>query len=61
MSAVSHLRENPLGLAREQLARVAAALEIDPDVVEILGRCKKSLIVSIPVRMDDGTVKVFEA
>lgn len=60
MSPVSHLRENPLELAREQLARVAAAFEIDPSIAEILGRCKKSLIVSIPVRMDDGTVTVFE-
>ncbi len=60
MSAVSHLRENPFELAREQLARVAAAFEIDPNIAELLGRCKKSLVVSVPVRMDDGSVRVFE-
>ncbi|MCC6223976.1 MAG: Glu/Leu/Phe/Val dehydrogenase [Thermoleophilia bacterium] len=60
MSAASHLRENPFELAREQLRRVAAALEIDPSIAELLGRCKKSLIVSVPVRMDDGAIRVFE-
>jgi glutamate dehydrogenase (NAD(P)+) len=57
--SVSHLRENPFELAREQLRRVATTFQIDPNLVEVLGRCKKSVEVSIPVAMDDGTTQVF--
>ena len=46
---VSHLRENPFELAREQLRRVATTFDIDPNLVEVLGQCKKSVEVSIPV------------
>ena len=33
--------------------------EIDDDLVEILGECKKAVEVSIPTTMDDGSVQVF--
>ncbi len=56
---VSHLRENPFELAREQLRRVADTFQIDPNLVSVLGRCKKAIEVSIPVSMDDGTTQVF--
>jgi len=56
---VSHLRENPYDLAREQLRRVAKAFDIDDNMVNVLGRCKKGVEVSIPTRMDDGSVDVF--
>jgi glutamate dehydrogenase/leucine dehydrogenase len=56
---VSHLRENPFELAREQLHRVATTFDIDPNLVEVLGRCKKTVEVSIPVSMDDGMTQVF--
>jgi len=56
---VSHLRENPFELAREQLRRVADTFQIDPSLVEVLGRCKKAIEVSIPVGMDDGSTQVF--
>ncbi|HLX32417.1 MAG TPA: Glu/Leu/Phe/Val dehydrogenase [Gaiellaceae bacterium] len=55
----THLRENPYELAREQLRRVATTFEIDPNLVEVLGRCKKAIEVSIPVAMDDGSTQVF--
>ncbi len=57
---VSHLRENPFEIAREQLRRVAAAFRIDANLVNVLGQCKKAVVVSIPVVMDDGTVRTFE-
>jgi glutamate dehydrogenase (NAD(P)+) len=56
---VSHLRENPYQLARTQLHRVADTFQIDPNLVEVLGRCKKAIEVSIPVGMDDGRTQVF--
>ena len=56
---VSHLHENPFELARAQLRRVADAFQIDPNLVLVLGRCKRSTEVSVPVVMDDGTIRVF--
>jgi glutamate dehydrogenase (NAD(P)+) len=56
----SHLRENPFEIAREQLRRVAAVFDIDPNLVNVLGKCKKAVSVSIPVSMDDGSTHVFE-
>jgi glutamate dehydrogenase (NAD(P)+) len=56
----SHLRENPLELAQQQLARVAEAFQIDPNIIRVLGQCKKAVVVSIPVYMDNETINVFE-
>jgi glutamate dehydrogenase (NAD(P)+) len=56
----SHLRENPYGIAREQLRRVAATFDIHQSLVNVLGACKKAVEVSVPVGMDDGTTRVFE-
>jgi glutamate dehydrogenase (NAD(P)+) len=56
---VSHLKENPYDLARQQLRRVAAAFDVDDNLVNVLGRVKKGVEVSIPTRMDDGSVEVF--
>ncbi len=56
----SHLRENPFDLARAQLRRVGDVFSVDADLIRILSYCKKSVEVSVPVEMDDGTVRVFE-
>jgi glutamate dehydrogenase (NAD(P)+) len=56
----SHLRENPFEIARRQLRRVAAAFEIDDNLVNVLQECKKAVSVSIPVSMDDGSTQVFQ-
>jgi glutamate dehydrogenase (NAD(P)+) len=56
----SHLRENPFELAQEQLRKVAAAFQIDPNLVRVLEECKKAVSVSIPVSMDDGAIQVFQ-
>jgi glutamate dehydrogenase (NAD(P)+) len=58
-TTTTHLRENPFELAREQLNRVASTFDIDPNLVSVLGRCKKAIEVSIPVTMDDGSTQVF--
>ena len=57
---VSHLRENPFELAQEQLRRVGDVFKIDPNLIEVLKECKKAVVVSIPVVMDDGNVRSFE-
>jgi glutamate dehydrogenase (NAD(P)+) len=57
---VSHLRENPFELARRQLQLVADVFGIEPDLIKVLGECKKAVSVSIPTRMDDGSVEVYQ-
>ena len=47
-------------MAVEQFDRAAKYLNLDPNIYERLKRPKRALIVSVPVRMDDGRVKVFE-
>jgi glutamate dehydrogenase (NAD(P)+) len=56
----SHLRENPFEIAREQLRRVAEIFAIDQRLVNVLQECKKAVVVSIPVTMDDGSIQAFE-
>ena len=40
---ISHLRENPFEIAKEQLRRVAATFDIDRSLVDVLGACKKAV------------------
>ncbi|MDP9284082.1 MAG: Glu/Leu/Phe/Val dehydrogenase [Actinomycetota bacterium] len=55
----SHLRENPFGLAQQQLHKVAETFGIDQALVNVLEQCKKVVEVSIPTSMDDGLVRAF--
>ena len=57
---ISHLRENPYELAKQQLRSVAGVFGIDDDLVNVLSECKKGVSVSIPTRMDDDSVQVFQ-
>jgi glutamate dehydrogenase (NAD(P)+) len=56
----THLRENPFELVKDQLRGVAKTFQIDPNLVNVLSQCKKAVVVSIPVSMDDGTIQAFE-
>jgi glutamate dehydrogenase (NAD(P)+) len=56
---VSHLRENPYELAKSQLQRVGEIFALDPNLIKVLSKPKKSVEVSIPVQMDDGSIEVF--
>jgi glutamate dehydrogenase (NAD(P)+) len=56
----SHLRENPFDIARSQLRRVGEIFALDQDMIRVLSGVKKSVEVSVPVQMDDGTIKVFD-
>ncbi|HXH89466.1 MAG TPA: Glu/Leu/Phe/Val dehydrogenase [Gaiellaceae bacterium] len=57
--APSHLHENPYDLARQQLRQVGETFGIDENLIGVLELCKKSVEVSIPTRMDDGSVNVY--
>ena len=51
---------NPFEMAKKQIDIVAEVLDLDPNIHKFLKRVERSLIVSIPIMMDDGTVKIFE-
>ncbi|MFZ1720287.1 MAG: Glu/Leu/Phe/Val dehydrogenase [Candidatus Moraniibacteriota bacterium] len=50
---------NPFQSAQSQLAQVQEILKIDPNILARLRVPERFLEVSIPVRMDDGTTRVF--
>ncbi len=52
--------ENPFENSRKQLAKCASILELDEGVHEILRHPMREMHVSLPIRMDDGSIKVFE-
>jgi len=45
--------------ALKPLKKAAAVLNLEPDIVEALSSPERILIVSIPVKMDDGKIRVF--
>jgi glutamate dehydrogenase (NAD(P)+) len=45
--------------ALAQLGQAARIMNLDPNVLEVLRSPKRTLIVSVPIRMDDGTVRTF--
>ncbi len=56
----SHLKENPWEMARSQLRRIAGLIDVSDSMLNVLQECKKCVSVSIPTRMEDGSVHVFE-
>ena len=56
----THLHENPFALAQTQLQRVGETFDVDPNLIQVLSQCKKSVEVSVPVQMDDGSVFPFQ-
>jgi glutamate dehydrogenase (NAD(P)+) len=56
----SHLKENPWEMARSQLRQTAAQTGMEDSMLNVLLECKKCVAVSVPTRMDDGSVRVFE-
>jgi glutamate dehydrogenase/leucine dehydrogenase len=51
---------NAYQIALEQFNRAASKLNLDADLAQVLKHPKRQLTVSIPIRMDDGRVRVFE-
>ncbi len=51
---------NPFEIAQAQFDDAAERLKLDPWLREVLRRPKRQLVVSIPTKMDDGSIKVFE-
>ncbi len=51
---------NPLESAQKQVKSACDALGLDPAVYELLKEPKRVIEISIPVKMDDGSMKVFK-
>jgi glutamate dehydrogenase (NAD(P)+) len=50
---------NPFRIAQQQLDAAAERLGLDPATHELLRWPQRELTVTLPVQMDDGTVKIF--
>ena len=46
-------------MACRQLETVAEHIDLDPGVMERLSRPKRAMVVSVPIRMDDGRTEAF--
>ncbi len=51
---------NPWQMVLAQIDKAAKQLECDPNMLEKLRHPERSLLVSIPVRMDSGNIRVFK-
>lgn len=55
----TEIKINPFETAQKQIDQCAEILNLDPAVTAIIKTPMRELHVSLPVRMDDGSVKVF--
>ena len=53
-------RPNPYETRKKQLEIAAHLINLHPNTIEYLKRVERSLIVSIPIIMDDGSLKIYE-
>ncbi|MGB5089336.1 MAG: Glu/Leu/Phe/Val dehydrogenase dimerization domain-containing protein, partial [Nitrososphaeraceae archaeon] len=59
MSNSVNSRINPFEVALTQLDEVSNMIGLDKGLHQFLAQPKRVLTISIPVKMDDGTIKVF--
>src|SRR5229473_2394000 len=61
LTAVSPLLSNSptYQMARDQLLQVATVMDTDPGIVGRLAFPKRSLVVQVPIRMDNGEIHTF--
>lgn len=51
---------NPFDIVQQQFDRAARLLHLPDDLCHVLKSCKRQLVVSVPIKMDDGRLEVFE-
>src|SRR5215813_10986713 len=52
---------NPFRIAMRQFDAAAETCGLEPDLREVLRRPRRALSLSLPVKMDNGTIRVFDA
>ena len=55
-----HARINPWEMVLAQIDKAVRHLRCEPELIEKLKYPERSLIVSVPVKMDDGRIRVFK-
>src|SRR5215468_9160748 len=56
----ARVHHNPFDDVLEQIDRAARVLHPDPDALEPLRHPRRQVIVSVPVIMDDGHLRIFD-
>ncbi|MFX1309779.1 MAG: Glu/Leu/Phe/Val dehydrogenase [Promethearchaeota archaeon] len=51
---------NPFEMAKRQIDIVAEKMDLNENIKKYLKKVERSLIVSIPIKMDDGSIEIFE-
>ena len=46
--------------ANQVFDEAVSRLGLDPNVIEVIKRPRRQIIMSLPIKMDDGRIKVFE-
>ena len=59
MSNSANIGINPFEVALTQLDEVSSMIGLDNGIHQFLAHPKRVLTISIPVKMDDGSIKVF--
>ena len=52
---------NPFRIAMRQFDTAAEKLKLDPGLRAVLRSPRRALSVSLPIKMDNGSIKVFDA
>ncbi len=58
--ATAEAKTNPFEMAQEQIDQCAKILKLDPQITAILKTPMRELHVALPVRMDNGKIRVFK-
>jgi len=56
----THQQFNPFAMAQAQLDAAAEVLQLEPSIHALLREPLREMQVSLPVRMDDGTMRIFK-
>jgi len=54
------VQSNPFAMAQQQLDECARIMNLDPGIHQVLRVPAREIHVSLPVRMDDGSIRVFQ-
>jgi glutamate dehydrogenase (NAD(P)+) len=60
MPVKTEVQINPFEIAKKQIDQCATILNLKPEVVAMLKTPQRELHVALPVRMDDGSIRVFQ-
>ncbi|GFN23623.1 Glu/Leu/Phe/Val family dehydrogenase [Thermanaeromonas sp. C210] len=58
--ALEETSPNPLRAAQQEIRKAVQALNLDPIVADLLSEPQRFVEVSFPVKMDDGSTRVFK-